>query len=113
MIALANVGFRAIAPDYRGYGLSESPREPEKTLHGYSQRPCRNPRFTRNHQGLSPCLLFSTQRGLRGCNNRSATRTQRLTQSADEEFSITEPKVKVPALLFMGAKDYVFKFTGI
>ncbi|KAF2303364.1 hypothetical protein GH714_017408 [Hevea brasiliensis] len=51
--------------------------------------------------------------GLRGCNNRSATRTQRLTQSADEEFSITEPKVKVPALLFMGAKDYVFKFTGI
>lgn len=31
MIALANAGFRAIAPDYRGYGLSDSPPEPEKT----------------------------------------------------------------------------------
>jgi pimeloyl-ACP methyl ester carboxylesterase len=25
MIALANVGFRAIAPDHRGYGLSDRP----------------------------------------------------------------------------------------
>ncbi|KAF3451510.1 hypothetical protein FNV43_RR07605 [Rhamnella rubrinervis] len=31
MIAVANAGFRAIAPDYRGYGLSDSPPEPEKT----------------------------------------------------------------------------------
>lgn len=31
MIALANAGFRAIAPDYRGYGLSDPPPEPEKT----------------------------------------------------------------------------------
>nr|AFK46029.1 unknown [Medicago truncatula] len=31
MLALAGVGFRAIAPDYRGYGLSDSPPEPEKT----------------------------------------------------------------------------------
>lgn len=30
MIALANAGFRAIAPDYRGYGLSDVPPEPEK-----------------------------------------------------------------------------------
>ncbi|PWA36670.1 epoxide hydrolase [Artemisia annua] len=30
MIAVANAGFRAIAPDFRGYGLSESPAEPEK-----------------------------------------------------------------------------------
>ncbi|XP_048323619.2 uncharacterized protein LOC125420735 [Ziziphus jujuba] len=30
MIALANAGFRAIAPDYRGYGLSDPPPEPEK-----------------------------------------------------------------------------------
>ncbi|CAK9159550.1 unnamed protein product [Ilex paraguariensis] len=30
MIAVANAGFRAIAPDYRGYGLSEKPAEPEK-----------------------------------------------------------------------------------
>ncbi|XP_023544288.1 uncharacterized protein LOC111803907 [Cucurbita pepo subsp. pepo] len=30
MIALANAGFRAIAPDYRGYGLSDSPAEPSK-----------------------------------------------------------------------------------
>ncbi|KAJ0510113.1 putative soluble epoxide hydrolase [Helianthus annuus] len=30
MIALAKAGFRAIAPDFRGYGLSDSPEEPEK-----------------------------------------------------------------------------------
>lgn len=30
MIALANDGFRAVAPDYRGYGLSDPPPEPEK-----------------------------------------------------------------------------------
>lgn len=31
MIAVANAGYRAIAPDYRGYGLSDIPAEPEKT----------------------------------------------------------------------------------
>ncbi|OIT02900.1 PREDICTED: bifunctional epoxide hydrolase 2-like isoform X1 [Nicotiana attenuata] len=31
MIAVADAGFRAIAPDFRGYGLSELPAEPEKT----------------------------------------------------------------------------------
>ncbi|KAF8413909.1 hypothetical protein HHK36_001905 [Tetracentron sinense] len=30
MIAVANAGHRAIAPDFRGYGLSEKPPEPEK-----------------------------------------------------------------------------------
>ncbi|KAL5994523.1 hypothetical protein ACLOJK_024576 [Asimina triloba] len=30
MLAVADAGFRAIAPDYRGYGLSEQPPEPEK-----------------------------------------------------------------------------------
>ncbi|KAK4271512.1 hypothetical protein QN277_020198 [Acacia crassicarpa] len=30
MITLAGAGFRAIAPDYRGYGLSDPPSEPEK-----------------------------------------------------------------------------------
>ncbi|KAM0054327.1 putative soluble epoxide hydrolase [Helianthus debilis subsp. tardiflorus] len=31
MIAVANAGFRAIVPDYRGYGLSDIPEEPKKT----------------------------------------------------------------------------------
>ncbi|XP_054803894.1 uncharacterized protein LOC129307058 [Prosopis cineraria] len=31
MIALAGAGFRAVAPDYRGYGLSDPPPEPDKT----------------------------------------------------------------------------------
>ncbi|XP_076885404.1 epoxide hydrolase 3-like [Bidens hawaiensis] len=31
MIAVANAGFRAIAPDYRGYGLSDIPTRPENT----------------------------------------------------------------------------------
>lgn len=30
MIAVAKVGFRVIAPDYRGYGLSDPPPQPEK-----------------------------------------------------------------------------------
>lgn len=30
MIAVANSGYRAIAFDFRGYGLSEHPPEPEK-----------------------------------------------------------------------------------
>ncbi|XP_043698042.1 bifunctional epoxide hydrolase 2-like [Telopea speciosissima] len=30
MIAVANAGFRALAPDFRGYGLSQQPHEPEK-----------------------------------------------------------------------------------
>ncbi|XP_022950358.1 bifunctional epoxide hydrolase 2-like [Cucurbita moschata] len=33
MIAVANAGFRAIALDYRGYGLSDSPAEPSKTTY--------------------------------------------------------------------------------
>ncbi|KAJ6769794.1 BIFUNCTIONAL EPOXIDE HYDROLASE 2-LIKE ISOFORM X1 [Salix purpurea] len=34
MICLAGAGFRAIAPDYRGYGLSDPPPVPEKTTFG-------------------------------------------------------------------------------
>ncbi|GLU23037.1 hypothetical protein SLE2022_390710 [Rubroshorea leprosula] len=30
MVAVADAGFRAIAPDYRGYGLSDPPTEPHK-----------------------------------------------------------------------------------
>ena len=30
MVAVAKAGFRAIAPDYRGYGLSDPPPQPEK-----------------------------------------------------------------------------------
>ncbi|KAK6932531.1 Alpha/beta hydrolase fold-1 [Dillenia turbinata] len=33
MIAVAKSGFRAIAPDYRGYGLSDQPPESEKACH--------------------------------------------------------------------------------
>ncbi|XP_074267360.1 epoxide hydrolase 3-like, partial [Silene latifolia] len=31
MIALANAGYRAVAPDFRGYGLSDQPAHPETT----------------------------------------------------------------------------------
>ncbi|MCD7459937.1 hypothetical protein HAX54_042352 [Datura stramonium] len=31
MIAVAKAGYRAIAPDFRGYGLSDQPPQPEKT----------------------------------------------------------------------------------
>ncbi|KAM7263044.1 hypothetical protein ACFE04_000727 [Oxalis oulophora] len=31
MVALAKAGFRVIAPDYRGYGLSDKPVQPQNT----------------------------------------------------------------------------------
>lgn len=31
MVAVAKAGYRAIAPDFRGYGLSDQPPQPEKT----------------------------------------------------------------------------------
>ena len=31
MVALANAGFRAVAPDFRGYGLSDQPPNPQTT----------------------------------------------------------------------------------
>ncbi|KAM3198886.1 hypothetical protein P3L10_034366 [Capsicum annuum] len=31
MMAVAKAGYRAIAPDFRGYGLSDQPPQPEKT----------------------------------------------------------------------------------
>ncbi|GMP72513.1 hypothetical protein CsSME_00030519 [Camellia sinensis var. sinensis] len=34
MIALSSAGYRAIAPDYRGYGLSDSPPEPGNVSFG-------------------------------------------------------------------------------
>ncbi|GAB4831222.1 hypothetical protein Ancab_005233 [Ancistrocladus abbreviatus] len=34
-------------------------------------------------------------------------------RSLEEELNVTDPIVKVPALLIMGKKDYVFKFPGI
>ncbi|GAA0146884.1 hydrolase [Lithospermum erythrorhizon] len=33
MVAVAKSGFRVIAPDYRGYGLSDIPSQPEKTTY--------------------------------------------------------------------------------
>ncbi|XP_059292133.1 uncharacterized protein LOC132045553 isoform X1 [Lycium ferocissimum] len=33
MIAVAKAGYRAIAPDFRGYGLSDQPPQPEKTTY--------------------------------------------------------------------------------
>jgi pimeloyl-ACP methyl ester carboxylesterase len=29
MVAVAKAGYRAIAPDWRGYGLSDAPQDPE------------------------------------------------------------------------------------
>jgi pimeloyl-ACP methyl ester carboxylesterase len=32
MVAVAEAGYRAIAPDWRGYGLSDQPPDPENAL---------------------------------------------------------------------------------
>jgi pimeloyl-ACP methyl ester carboxylesterase len=34
-------------------------------------------------------------------------------RSVGKDFSITDPKVKVPVLLIMGGKDYILKFQGM
>lgn len=36
-----------------------------------------------------------------------------ICRSFGEDFNLPDPVVKVPALLIMGGKDYVFKFPGI
>ncbi|KAJ9168879.1 hypothetical protein P3X46_020361 [Hevea brasiliensis] len=220
MIALASAGFRAIATDYRGYGLSETPPEPEKTtyrdivsdllgildsleitkvvlvgkdfggrlvsmfplLHPervlgvvtigvplrprgrYSQSSSNLPegfyirrwqepgraeadfgRFDAKTVVRNIYILFSRSEIPIAAENQEImdlvepstplppwfteedlatygalyeksgfqTALKVPYRSFDEELSITEPKIEVPALLIMGAKDYVFKFTGI
>ncbi|EOY28312.1 Alpha/beta-Hydrolases superfamily protein [Theobroma cacao] len=219
MVAVADAGFRAIAPDYRGYGLSDIPPEPERTsfadivsdlvaildhlgvnkvflvgkdfgvwpayhvalLHpdrvsavitlGVPYLPPEPPKF---HQSLPEgfyisrwrepgraeadfgrfdaktvvrniYILFSrseipiaaenqeimdlvdastplppwfTEEDLAAYGalyEKSGFRTalQVPYRSFEEDFGITDPIVKVPALLIMGCKDYVFKFPGI
>ena len=34
-------------------------------------------------------------------------------RSVGKDFTITDPKVKVPVLLIMGGKDYILKFQGM
>ncbi|XP_021597781.1 epoxide hydrolase A isoform X3 [Manihot esculenta] len=221
MIALANAGFRAIAPDYRGYGLSDSPPEPEKTtfrdivsdlvgildsleitkvvlvakdfggrlvsmftlLHpervlgiatigapllyqgrlsqssknlpeGFYIHRFREPgraeadfgRFDAKTVVRNVYILFSRSEIPIAAENQEImdlvepssplppwfTEEDLATYGAlyeksgfqtalkvpyrslnEEDLSITDPKIKVPALLIMGTKDYVLKFTGI
>lgn len=78
MIALANAGLREIAPDYRGYGISDPPPEPEEAtlsdllndLLGIldaldlTRVFLMGKDFGARHAYFSP---FCTQKGLRSC----------------------------------------------
>ncbi|XWS15717.1 hypothetical protein CRYUN_Cryun34aG0026000 [Craigia yunnanensis] len=219
MVAVANAGFRAIAPDYRGYGLSDIPPEPEKTTFAdivahlvaildslgvnkvflvakdFGARPAYQfalfhpdrvsgvitlgvpyvpPRPPKYQQSLPEgfyisrwrepgraeadfgrfdaktvvrniYILFSRSEIPIAAENQEImdladastplppwfteedlatygalyeksgfkTALQVPYRSFDEDFGITDPVVKVPALLIMGCKDYVFKFPGM
>ncbi|XVF25835.1 hypothetical protein REPUB_Repub13aG0248000 [Reevesia pubescens] len=219
MVAVANAGFRAIAPDYRGYGLSDIPPEPEKTTFAdivadlaaildhlgvnkvflvakdFGARPAymfalfhpdrvsgvitlgvphippgpskyqqslpegfymlrwREPgraeadfgRFDAKTVVRNIYILFSrSEIPIAAENQEIMDLTDASTplppwfteedlatygalyeksgfktalkvpyRSFDEDFGITDPVVKVPALLIMGCKDYVFKFPGM
>ncbi|KAK3018875.1 hypothetical protein RJ639_004440 [Escallonia herrerae] len=93
MIAVAKAGFRAIAPDYRGYGLSDPSAEPERT--SFSD-------LTSDLLAVLDALAIS-----KVC----------LVKSFGEPSNVKDPndvpKVEAPALLIMGEKDYVFKFPGM
>ncbi|XP_022720496.1 uncharacterized protein LOC111278198 [Durio zibethinus] len=219
MLAMASAGFRAIAPDYRGYGLSDIPPEPEKTTFAdidadlvaildhlgvdkvflvakdFGARPAylfalfhphrvsgvitmgvphvlpappkyeqplpegfymsrwKEPgraeadfgRFDAKTVVRNIYILFSRSEIPIAAENQEVmdlvdastplppwfteedlatygalyeksgfkTALKVPYRSFDEEFGITDPIVKVPALLIMGCKDYVFKFPGM
>ncbi|KDO75870.1 hypothetical protein CISIN_1g0212821mg [Citrus sinensis] len=62
MVAVAAAGFRAIAPDYRGYGLSDPPAEPEKA----SFKDITNDLLaTLDHLGINKVFLVAKDFGAR------------------------------------------------
>ncbi|XVE51302.1 hypothetical protein DITRI_Ditri02bG0029300 [Diplodiscus trichospermus] len=219
MVAVADAGFRAITPDYRGYGLSDIPSEPEKTTFsditadivaildhlgvnkvflvakdfgvlpaylfalfhpervsgvvtlGVPYTPPQPPKYRQalpegfyilrwKEPGRAEAdfgrfdaktvvrniyILFSRSEIPIAAENQEImdlvdastplppwfteedlatygalyeksgfkTALQVPYRSFDEDFGITDPIVKVPALLIMGCKDYVFKFPGM
>ncbi|KAF3451509.1 hypothetical protein FNV43_RR07604 [Rhamnella rubrinervis] len=158
MIALANAWFRAFAPDYRGYGLSDSPPEPEKASYAdltkdlfgildalnipkHPERvlgiitigvPYMPPGPTTFSKHLPEGFYISrwqepgrAEADFGRLDAKTVVRNVYIlfsrpeipiaaeNESGGEEFNITDPIVKVPALLIMEGKDYVFKFPGM
>ncbi|CAA6675565.1 unnamed protein product [Spirodela intermedia] len=61
MIAVADAGFRAIAPDFRGYGLSQQPPEPENA--SWSDFDRRPPLYPRSLLSLSRVFVVARDFG--------------------------------------------------
>ncbi|CAL5412196.1 unnamed protein product [Camellia sinensis] len=94
MIAVSNAGYRAIAPDYRGYGLSDPPAEPENAAFGdlitdllaildALSIPKRNAEATVRRQAYTPVVLKSPRLEIAP-----------ITQGAPERMLLAVPKVE-------------------
>uniref|UniRef100_A0A251V2Y3 Putative epoxide hydrolase n=1 Tax=Helianthus annuus TaxID=4232 RepID=A0A251V2Y3_HELAN len=86
MIAVANAGYRAIAPDFRGYGLSDPSPATEDI--GFSVL-------------VDDVLAIVDSLDI----NKIL--------SSEEEYGIEDPVIKNPMLLIVGEKDYFLKFPGV
>ncbi|KAL5054261.1 hypothetical protein RYX36_034943 [Vicia faba] len=137
---IAEIGTELSPPDFRGYGLSDSPPQPEKTnfshlLHDLlailDALSLSKVFIVGKDFGSSHAYLFSILHpemvlgvitlGVPYVPPHPALYHKLLPEgfyilrwrSFGEDFNLPDPVVKVPALLIMGGKDYVFKFPGI
>ncbi|KAK3022242.1 hypothetical protein RJ639_046030 [Escallonia herrerae] len=105
MVAAAKTGFRAITRDYRGYGLSEQPAEPEKATF-------------RDLVDDLLAILDSFEIAKENCIDKEPGRAEKdfaltLGQAWFEDYGVTALKVAAPSLLIMGEKDYALKFGNL
>nr|KYP46889.1 Epoxide hydrolase 4 [Cajanus cajan] len=143
MIAVANAGYRAIAFDFRGYGLSQHPLHPEKetlidlvneivglldalniskkTLYWNTYEVPIAPddkEIMDLFDPSTPLPPWFSEEDLEtyaSLYEKSGFRyaLQVPYRSSKVETGLSNVKVSVPALLIMGEKDYVLKFPGM
>ncbi|CAL5409821.1 unnamed protein product [Camellia sinensis] len=126
MIALSNASYRAIAPDFRGYGLSDPPPEPEKASFADL---IIDLLAILDVLSIPKVFLVAKDFGARPAYYFSLFYPERVSGiitmgalffppgsvtfgSIDEEFKLPNTIVACPALLIVGEKDYAFKFPG-
>ncbi|GKV00901.1 hypothetical protein SLEP1_g13512 [Rubroshorea leprosula] len=112
LVAVANAGFRAVAPDYRGYGLSDPPPEPEKATFADL---ISDVVAIIDHLGVNKVFVIGKDTGGLVANFFAVLHPDRVPAWAmhEEEFGLTDPKLEAPALLIIGCKDYILKFPGM
>nr|GEY64970.1 putative epoxide hydrolase [Tanacetum cinerariifolium] len=105
MIAVAKAGYRALAPDYRGYGLSDIPSKPDKT--SFLD-------LVKDTASILDSLNISSKVFVVAKDFGAMVAYRSFAEKAEyQKQDPNELKVEAPALFIMGEKDYVFKFPGM